>query len=453
MAEAGNLGGADAWFAGQLSPGSIVEPAVTAMRGWYPYLDATAEQLYDINAAGTYPAWQSTMDLGRWTIMRRTYSRGQLFEQMVEFWSNLLHVPLYEDNSWPHRQGYDKVIRTHALGTYTDMLYAATVHGAMGCFLNNAVSTKYQVNENLGRELLELHTVGVDAHYSEAEVLSSARIITGWHVDMWNTWQSSYRSADHWTGPVSVLGFSDDNAAADGRGLTRRYLAYLARHPLTAQRIARRLCVRFVSDNPSAGLVDTVAAAYRSSGTDITATLQALYEHPDFAESAGDKVRTPAEDAIAGYRLLGAEAQPPSSDNDFARAVGWQLESLGQKPFGWPQPDGFPDTALAWSTVGRVLGSLDLHLTLAGGWWPSAGVVYPTLAERMPALPARFDAIVDYASRQVLQRKATPVLQTACQQMLELAPDRVFTGEADFGEWRMVQLLATVLNTPAHASR
>jgi hypothetical protein len=289
-------------------------------------------------------------------------------------------------------------------------------------------------------------------------VLASARILTGWRVDMWDTWRSYYEPDDHWTGQVSVLGFSDPNTSSDGRDLTTAYLRYLARHPLTARRIATKLCVRFVSDSPSRGLVDAVATAYRTSGTDIKATLRALYRHPEFAASAGAKVRTPAEDAIATYRLLGARAAKPGTsypdnNNDFARAIGWQLEELGQKPFGWPQPDGFPDTAVAWSSVGRVLSSLDLHVTLAGGWWPSKGVSYPSLANRLPDLPARFDAIVDDTSRRILQRPATPRLQKACRQMLELSADRRFERAADFGEWRLVQLLATVLNSPAHAVR
>ena len=453
VAEATALGGGARWFTRQLQPERIPDAKASAMRAWSPYLTASPQRLAQLDGSGTYPAWQSTMDLGRWTILRRTYSRRQLFEQLVEFWSNLLHVPLYEDNSWPHRQGYDQTIRTHALGRFEDLLHAATVHGAMGCFLNNAISTRDAVNENLGREVLELHTVGVDAGYSEAEVLSSARILTGWHVDMWETWRSSYRPDDHWTGPVAVLGFADPNQEPDGRDVTRRYLRYLARHPLTARRIATRLCVRFVSDSPSRGLVAAVAAAYQSSGTDITTTLRALFRHADFAASAGRKTRTPAEDAIASYRLLGARASKPAGDNDFARAIGWQLQALGQQPFGWPQPDGFPDTGPAWSSVGRVLGSLELHLTLAGGWWPSSGVTYPSFEAWLPRMPARFDRIVDATSRRLLQRSATPRLQRACQQMLALPAGQRFADPGDFGEWRMAQLLATVLNSPAHAVR
>ncbi|MBA2641284.1 MAG: DUF1800 domain-containing protein [Nocardioidaceae bacterium] len=453
VAKARELGGAQAWFETQLAHSDVADLTAKRMRGWFPYLAKTARELYVAQTSGEYPAWQSTMDLGRWTILRRTYSKRQLFETMVEFWSNLLHVPLYEDESWPHRIGYDGVIRKHALGRFEDMLAGATVHGAMGCYLDNAISTKWAVNENLGRELLELHTVGVEAGYTEREVLHSAYILTGWRVDMWDSWNSYYAPRDHWTGPVSVLGFTDPNATADGQALTMRYLRFLAHHPATARRIATKLCVRFVADQPSSSIVDAVAAAYLSSGTDIKATLRALQAHPDFAASVDGKVRTPAEDAIAAYRVLGARVEPPTSDDDFARAIGWQLESLGQKPYGWPAPDGFPDVGIAWSSVGRVLSSLDLHLTLAGGWWPSKGVTYPTVAERLPTLPARFDAIVDHTSRQLLQRPATPQLQAACRAMLGLAAGDRFTRPADFGEWRLVQLLATVLNSPAHSAR
>lgn len=447
------LGGADAWFEQQLRPGSVPDGKAAAMRGWFPWLDKTPQQLYRAEVEGVYPAWQSTMDLGRWTILRRAYSKRQLLETMVEFWSNLLHVPLYEDESWPHRVGYDRVIRTHALGRFEDLLQAATVHGAMGCYLDNVYNTRWTVNENLGRELLELHTVGVEAGYSEQEVLHSAWVLTGWQVDMWDTWEAYYDEDAHKRGAVSVLGFTDPNDESDGRPLTRRYLRHLASHPSTARRIARKLATRFVSDAPSESLVAAVASAYTSSGTDVKATLRALVAHPDFAASAGRKVRTPAEDAIASYRLLGADPRKPTRDDDFARAIGWQLEGLGQKPFGWPQPDGFPDTGIAWSSVGRVLAGLDLHRTLAGGWWPSRGVDYPSLAERLPPLPATFAEIVEHASRRLLQREATPELLTACEQILALRRGDRFRRPDDFGEWRMVDLLATVLNSPAHAAR
>ena len=112
-------------------------------------------------------------------------------------------------------------------------------------------------------------------------------------------------------GPVRVLGFAEANGAPDGRGMTVRYLRYLARHPATAQRIARRLAVRFVSDTPSPALVTAVANAYLYSGTSIKATLRALIKHPDFAASVARKIRTPTEDGVATYRALGVKLTAP----------------------------------------------------------------------------------------------------------------------------------------------
>ena len=111
------------------------------------------------------------------------------------------------------------------------MLAETTTHPAMLIFLSAATSTKRAPNENLGRELLELHTLGA-GNYSEDDVKASARILTGWHVDLWETWAASYVKEDHWTGTVKVKGFKDKNRKGDGRELTKDYLRYLAHHPL-----------------------------------------------------------------------------------------------------------------------------------------------------------------------------------------------------------------------------
>ena len=201
-------------------------------------------------------SWEVMWDLSRWTVARRIHSTRQVQELMVEFWSNLLHVPLGHDSAAFHRVSYDAVIRKYALSTFEDLLLHTTVHPAMGLFLDNASSTKAAPNENLGRELLELHTVGVDAGYTEADVKASSRILTGYRSTVWwPRFETFYDPNAHATGAVSVLGFRHANTDPDGRDVTAAYLSYLARHPATARRIARRLCVRFVKDNPSEALV------------------------------------------------------------------------------------------------------------------------------------------------------------------------------------------------------
>ncbi len=135
---------------------------------------------------------------------------------MTEFWEGMLHVPVSGDAHFTWRVDYGDTIRRHALGRFDQMLVETTTHPAMLIFLSAATSTKRAPNENLGRELLELHTLGA-GNYSEDDVKASSRILTGWHVDLWKTWAASYVEEDHWTGTVQVRGFRDRNRKADGR--------------------------------------------------------------------------------------------------------------------------------------------------------------------------------------------------------------------------------------------
>ena len=248
----------------------------------------------------------------------------------------------------------------------------------MGLFLDNAVSTKDAPNENLGRELLELHTVGVEAGYTEDDVKASSRMLTGYRVDTWwPEFRSFYDPRVHATGTIKVLDFEHPNTDADGRAATKAYLRHLAHHPATARRIARRLCVKFVSDNPSAGLVAHVAAAYRRSGTKIRPTLLALVDHPEFAASAGAKVRMPAEDYIASVRALRVGLRPPRDEQSFVNAMYWQYVGFGQAPYEWPAPNGFPEVGAAWTSAGRLLNGMGHHVNLAAGWWPTQDATRP----------------------------------------------------------------------------
>ena len=118
-------------------------------------------------------SWEVATDHSRWTLARRIASTRQVQEVMVDFWSNLLNVSLYHDEAIYWRMDYDRVIRAHALTTFESLLQAAITHPSMGLYLDNAISSKEAPNENLGREVLELHTVGVDAGYTEDDVKAS----------------------------------------------------------------------------------------------------------------------------------------------------------------------------------------------------------------------------------------------------------------------------------------
>ncbi len=453
VADAERAGGAQRWFRRQLDHRQIGDATADRLRDWFPMIWDAAPVLWQRNVDRVYAGWQVSADLARWTMLRRMLSHRQVHESMVDFWSNLLHVSSPSDASWLYRTRYDAVIRRHALGRFDSMLVATITHPAMSVYLDNAVSTARNPNENLGRELLELHTVGSGGGYTEADVRNSALILTGYYVDMWDSWRAFYRPEIHHVGTVKVLGFSDRNRDPDGRRLVARYLRYLAHHPATARRIARRLAVRFVRDDPSAELVQEVARVFRSSGTDIKQTLRALVDHPDFARSRGAKVRTPVEDVIATHRVLGVKPGRPTSDNSYAKALLWQANSVGQAPFDWPRPDGFPDVAAAWTGVSRVLNSFEAHLSAAGGWWPTGQVRYREPLSFLPRLPATLGQVVEHVSKELLSRPATRELRAAVSAKLDLRLDHELRSPDEFGGWRMVPLLATVLDTPAHMSR
>jgi uncharacterized protein (DUF1800 family) len=323
----------------------------------------------------------------------------------------------------------------------------------MGCYLDNAVSTASNVNENLGREVLELHTVGIESGFSEDHVRDSAYILTGYQCDRHDTWVASYSAADHWRGGVEVLGFTDANAASDGRDLSRRYLRYLAHHPSTARRIARRLAVRFVSDDPSAALVTAVAEAFTSSGTDIKATLRALVAHPEFEASAGQKVKTPNEDGVATYRALGVQLSRPTQQDSGANAIAFQVGLMGQMPFDWARPDGFPDVAEAWTSASRMIGSWHTHWALAGGLWPKRDATYRSVESWLPPLPARFDDVIDHIARQVTARPATARMTSAVCTYTKVAAGTRISSADDLSRFRLTKLLSVVLDSPTHMSR
>lgn len=447
-------GGPLAWFEEQLEPdrAGVPDQFFGASRGWWLSNTLTAPEIWRRHTDGTEDFWWSGTNYQRWVIARRTFSERQLLEVVADMWENHLHVPCAGEAEALYRASYGETVRRHALGPFDDLLVAAITHPAMGAYLNNAVSTGKAPNEDLGRELLEVHTVGRGA-YTEDDVKSSARILTGWRVGVWRDWQHAYDPASHWVGPVQVMGFSDPNASPDGRAVSERYLRWLARHPSTAQRIARVIALRFVSDTPSDGLVDELAAIYLASGTDVRPVLRRLVRHPEFRASVGLKVRTPEEDLVATYRALGVRWAPPRSDESMANATVWQADGAGLAPFSWPRPDGRPDSGEAWASTSRVLASFDAHMTLAGGWWPKVDATYRSPKAWLPAPSVPFHALVDNVARLLTGQPATSALQRAAVRATGVAADEVVDADRGLVRWGMPRLLATVLDSPAHLTR
>lgn len=444
-------GGIDAWFAKQLS--ATTDTFYTASKTWWP--SNTNDHLTTIqrDRDEIESVWEATTNYQRWSLVRRIHGQSQVRETVAAFWENHFHVPAESSASGAFRAPYGRTIRGLALGRFSTLLNAVSTHPAMGTYLGNATSKKSAPNENQGRELLELHTVGRAAGFTEDDVKNSARILTGYRVDVWRTWAVTYDPASHWTGPVAVLGFSHPNADPDGRAVTRAYLDYLARHPATATRIARKLATRFVSDNPSSGLVDHLARVYLANDTAIAPVIKALIAHSEFRASIGKKTRTPEEDVIATYRALGVTIASPTTGEDAANAIIWQASHIGLAPFGWPRPDGLPDTGAAWSSVSRMLASFDLHYTMSGGWWPRGRATYRKPAQWLPQTSIRFDQLVDHLSRRILGRPSTALLRSVASQATGISAWTRITADHDLVRWNMSRLLTVFLDNPQHLGR
>ena len=284
-----------------------------------------------------------------------------VLERLVQFWSNHFTVSAMR----PFVRGFvgafeREAIRPHVTGRFVDMLLAVTRHPAMLLYLDNALSfgpnspvgqrQRKGLNENLGRELLELHTLGVDGGYTQADVESLARILTGWTV-------APLRDRDpgtfhfypqlHEPGDKTLLGrVYREGGIAEGEQALRD----LAAHPSTARHIATQLARHFIADTPPVDAVQRIARVFRETGGDLRrVTLAVVQEDATWREPLG-KVRSPSDLVIAAYRVVGATPKPQEA---FV-----MLKNLDQPAFLAPSPAGWPDVASAWvspkSTVRRI---------------------------------------------------------------------------------------------------
>ncbi len=451
--------GRKAWLEKQLAPSTIPDPAVDRLLTRFPALTWSINEVRThYNGSGT---WDVMNQLSQAGVARAVWSERQLLEVMVDFWSNHLNVTNPSADVWESRAHYDRtVIRAHALGSFDDLLVAATVHPAMQHYLDNASSSKWQPNENHGRELMELHTVGAATLYAEADpeinVRDSARILTGLGVDD-PSGNPVYRPDWHYVGPVKVLGFEHANSSASGgRDVALAYLRYLAHHPATAASVVRKLAVRFVSDDPPASLLSALKATYLKHGTAIVPVLRQLFNSKEFAAAAGAKIRRPHEDLVATVRVLGLK--PDTSGTTGIQALYYILADMGHAPMGWSPPNGYPDVAAAWQSAAGTLARWNAHLNIAARWWPKT-LTGPALSTMVPKkLPATHGEMLDVLSIRVLQRSLPAAQKKAICTFLTdewttVTPSAPLTSKSALVGWRLPYVVALLLDSPLHSIR
>jgi len=272
-------------------------------------------------------------------------------ERLVAFWSNHFTVSVQRPPVFGLAGAFEReAIRPHVTGRFQDMLRAVARHPAMLVYLDNGQSIGPNstaglrrgrgLNENLAREILELHTLGVDGGYTQTDVREFAKILTGWTVGRFEDSDAGhfhFFPIVHEPGAKTLLGV---RYAERGEGEGEAALLALSRHPATAQHIARKLARHFIADEPPAAAVHRLAEIFRATDGNLRAVTEALIEQPEAWADPLAKVKAPNDFVVSALRATGFEGQ--------GEMVLGALRMLGQPPFAAPSPAGWPDTASQW---------------------------------------------------------------------------------------------------------
>jgi uncharacterized protein (DUF1800 family) len=285
-----------------------------------------------------------------------------LLARMTEFWFNHFNVFVGKGTVRPYVGNYLlTAIRPHALGKFEDLLLATAQHPAMLMYLDQAQSTQRGLNENYARELMELHTLGVNGGYTQTDVREMARILTGWSVDIANGPGFVFRPRAHEEGSKTVLGriFSESGQA---QGIAA--IQFLAQHPATAQRISARLATFFIADKPSKALIDKLAASFTRSGGDIATVMRTMIESPEFWDSNNTLFKTPMDYACSSLAAAGTVKEDASRHQNLRQTSGF-LAQTGQPVNGWQTPDGYKTDAATWLAPEALTRRADYAFSLA----------------------------------------------------------------------------------------
>jgi uncharacterized protein (DUF1800 family) len=315
-------------------------------------------------------------ELQQLAVVRAALSERQLHEVMVDFWTNHFNVFVGKGADRFLLPSYiEETIRPRALGRFEDLLIATAQSPAMLFYLDNAQSIapgsqpprmrRFEpnrmprgINENYARELLELHTLGVDGGYTQQDIIEVARIFTGWSIEPPDRGAGFvFRDWAHDRGTKHLFGLTFRD---DGKDEGIRLLKFLANQHATMHHVSAKLCARFVADEPPDGCIDTAVAAWQKTHGDIRAVLRAIFTSPDFwsARVVHSKVKTPFEFVVSAVRAAGVE---PDDTPRLAQLVA----RLGEPLYQQPAPTGYAETEAHWVNSGALLARMNAALTIA----------------------------------------------------------------------------------------
>ncbi len=333
-------------------------------------------------------------------VVRAVYSNRQLEDVLTDFWFNHFNVYLDKGQDRAYIGPYERdAIRPHVLGNFRDLLEATASHPAMLFYLDNwrsvgpdapagriaqRMDTKGArgLNENYGRELLELHTLGVDGGYTQQDVIEVARCFTGWTI---RQGQFYFAPGMHDKGEKTVLGLKIP--AGGGKEDAQKVLDIVSRHPSTARFISRKLAQRFVADSPQQSLIDAMTASFVKSDGDIREVMKTMLNSKEFwaSDVYRAKLKSPFELVISAVRAGQADLKNPA-------VLAMATERLGQPLYRKLEPTGYSNSSEEWKNSASLLGRINFATTLAQNKVPGVSLQWPDdpkallLHEPSPAL-------------------------------------------------------------------
>ncbi len=474
-----------AWLAEQLHPEQIDDSAFEARlkKAGFTTLDKSLEQLIDEHVVNNPYAdnddrhWQWFMapynEAKEAAFLRATYSKKQLSERLAAFWHNHFSVNAGDDDLSPTFPSYDRdVIRKHLFGNFRQMLEAVATHPLMLVYLNNRSNSDAGPNENYARELFELHTLGAENYlgvsdpnkvaknteglaigYVDNDVYEAARCFTGWRVDddfydyedgVGKTGTFLYFRPWHDRFNKFILGNylpADQPDMQDGRDV----LDMLARHPGTATFISRKLCRRFICDDPPESIVQAAAQTFlanKDASDQLARVYTTIFTSAEFRSIWAGKVSQPFELAIKVLRALNA---------DFTRlpdGLMWTYEKMGQPLYARHTPDGYPDKAAPWVNSMVTLFSWNFITNAAENWSNSEDdptrVISVDLRAETPTALRTARTIVDYWIERIYGRQLPAASRQALIDFLrgDAGPEEALSDEQVEGRLRSTVELA-----------